>query len=221
MNELLSVTCRKERSLIARARRGDSDAQRILIEKNHKQVFAVCLRMTRSVTDAEDLTQEAFVHVLSRLKTFRGKSSLSTWIYRIAVNTTLMHFRKNQIRRATSLETGQNPSDRDDSGREHIDVPQIDQQLKSALNRLALSRALEKLPTGCRTVLEMHDIQGYAHHEIAKLLRCATGTSKSQLHKARRKMREALQPDFCRPSIVPREPVFGYSATSPVIPIAA
>ena len=86
MNEMLSVCYRKERSLVARARRGDSDAQRILIENNHKQVFAVCLRMTRSLADAEDLTQEAFLHVLSRLKTFRGKSSLSTWIYRIAVN---------------------------------------------------------------------------------------------------------------------------------------
>ena len=221
MNKMLSVTCRKERSLIARARRGDSDAQRILIENNQKQVFAVCLRMTRSVTDAEDLTQESFLHVLRRLKTFRGKSSLSTWIYRIAVNTTLMHFRKNQLRRATSLETGLNPSDRDESGREHIEVPQIDQQLKGTLNRLALSRAIEQLPSGCRTVLEMHDIQGYAHHEIAKVLRCATGTSKSQLHKARRKMREALQPNYCRPNSVPRDAVFGYVASSPVLPTAA
>ena len=96
MNQPISAHRRNERKLITRALRGDSDALQTLIEKNHKQVYALCLRMTRSVPDAEDLTQDAFVHVLSKLKTFRGKSALSTWIYRIATNTTLMHFRKKQ-----------------------------------------------------------------------------------------------------------------------------
>lgn len=220
MNEMLSVTYRKERSLVARARRGDSDAQRILIENNHKQVFAVCLRMTRNLPDAEDLTQEAFLHVLSRLKTFRGKSSLSTWIYRIAVNTTLMHFRKNQIRRAMSLETGPSPST-DGSEPIPMEIPQTDQVLKSAVNRLALARALDELPSGCRTVLEMHDIEGYAHHEIARLLRCATGTSKSQLHKARRKMREALKAGRRKPSPPPAALVLAYSVDPGVLSTAA
>jgi RNA polymerase sigma-70 factor (ECF subfamily) len=218
---MLSVCYRKERSLVARARRGDSDAQRVLIENNHKQVFAVCLRMTRSLADAEDLTQEAFLHVLSRLKTFRGKSSLSTWIYRIAVNTTLMHFRKNQLRRATSLETGSNPSAAEETARIPMEIPQTDQLLKGAVNRLALARALEQLPSGCRTVLEMHDIEGYAHHEIATLLRCATGTSKSQLHKARRKMREALQPGRSKPSLAPATLVLAYSSDPAVLTKAA
>src|SRR4030095_10906372 len=183
---------RNERQLITRALRGDSDALQTLIEKNHKRVYALCLRMTRSVPDAEDLTQDAFVHVLSKLKTFRGKSALSTWIYRITTNTTLMHFRKQQ-RYSTSL-TGTWDGSRDgDSGEIPLEVSQTDRQLKATVNRLALTNALDQLPSGCRNILVMHDIEGYAHREIASTLRCATGTSKSQLHKARRKMREALK----------------------------
>jgi RNA polymerase sigma-70 factor (ECF subfamily) len=180
---------RNERKLIARALRGDSEALQTLVESNHKQVYALCLRMTRSVPDAEDLTQDAFVHVLSKLRTFRGKSALSTWIYRIATNTTLMHFRKNQ-RYTASLDTPRE----NENGEMVYEVSQTDRQLKSAVNRLALTRALDDLPAGCRNILVMHDVEGYAHREIARSLRCATGTSKSQLHKARRKMREALKP---------------------------
>jgi RNA polymerase sigma-70 factor (ECF subfamily) len=180
---------RNERKLIARALRGDTEALQTLVESNHKQVYALCLRMTRSVPDAEDLTQDAFVHVLSKLRTFRGKSALSTWIYRIATNTTLMHFRKNQ-RYTASLDTPRE----NENGEMVYEVSQTDRQLKSAVNRLALTRALDDLPAGCRNILVMHDVEGYAHREIARSLRCATGTSKSQLHKARRKMREALKP---------------------------
>jgi RNA polymerase sigma-70 factor, ECF subfamily len=189
VSQSIAMHRRNERKLIARALRGDSEALQTLVESNHKQVYALCLRMTRSVPDAEDLTQDAFVHVLSKLRTFRGKSALSTWIYRIATNTTLMHFRKNQ-RYANSLDT---PRESENGEMVH-EVSQTDRQLKSAINRLALTRALDELPSGCRNILVMHDVEGYAHREIAHSLRCATGTSKSQLHKARRKMREALKP---------------------------
>lgn len=189
MSPSIAMHRRNERKLIARALRGDTEALQTLVESNHKQVYALCLRMTRSVPDAEDLTQDAFVHVLSKLRTFRGKSALSTWIYRIATNTTLMHFRKNQ-RYTSSLDTPRE----NENGEMVQEVSQTDRQLKSAVNRLALTRALEELPSGCRNILVMHDVEGYAHREIARSLRCATGTSKSQLHKARRKMREALKP---------------------------
>ena len=189
MSQSTPMHRRNERKLIARALRGDSEALQTLVESNHKQVYALCLRMTRSVPDAEDLTQDAFVHVLSKLRTFRGKSALSTWIYRIATNTTLMHFRKNQ-RYTASLDTPRE----NENGEMVYEVSQTDRQLKSAVNRLALTRALDDLPAGCRNILVMHDVEGYAHREIARSLRCATGTSKSQLHKARRKMREALKP---------------------------
>lgn len=189
MSQSIPMHRRNERKLIARALRGDSEALQTLVESNHKQVYALCLRMTRSVPDAEDLTQDAFVHVLSKLRTFRGKSALSTWIYRIATNTTLMHFRKNQ-RYTASLDTPRE----NENGEMVYEVSQTDRQLKSAVNRLALTRALDDLPAGCRNILVMHDVEGYAHREIARSLRCATGTSKSQLHKARRKMREALKP---------------------------
>ena len=189
MSQSIPMHRRNERKLIARALRGDTEALQTLVESNHKQVYALCLRMTRSVPDAEDLTQDAFVHVLSKLRTFRGKSALSTWIYRIATNTTLMHFRKNQ-RYTASLDTPRE----NENGEMVYEVSQTDRQLKSAVNRLALTRALDDLPAGCRNILVMHDVEGYAHREIARSLRCATGTSKSQLHKARRKMREALKP---------------------------
>lgn len=193
MNQPISAHRRNERKLITRALRGDSDALQTLIEKNHKQVYALCLRMTRSVPDAEDLTQDAFVHVLSKLKTFRGKSALSTWIYRIATNTTLMHFRKKQ-RYSMPIDRPRDGARDNDGNDMPIEVSQVDRQLKATVNRLALTRALDELPAGCRNILVMHDIEGYAHREIARSLRCATGTSKSQLHKARRKMREALKP---------------------------
>ena len=209
MSQSIPMHRRNERKLIARALRGDSEALQTLVESNHKQVYALCLRMTRSVPDAEDLTQDAFVHVLSKLRTFRGKSALSTWIYRIATNTTLMHFRKNQ-RYTASLDTPRE----NENGEMVYEVSQTDRQLKSAVNRLALTRALDDLPAGCRNILVMHDVEGYAHREIARSLRCATGTSKSQLHKARRKMREALKPRRNLNRLVP-------SAESCAMPSAA
>lgn len=209
MSQSIAMHRRNERKLIARALRGDSEALHTLVESNHKQVYALCLRMTRSVPDAEDLTQDAFVHVLSKLRTFRGKSALSTWIYRIATNTTLMHFRKNQ-RYTASLDT---PRENENGEMVH-EVSQTDRQLKSTVNRLALTRALDDLPAGCRNILVMHDVEGYAHREIARSLRCATGTSKSQLHKARRKMREALKPRRNLNRLVP-------SAESCAMPSAA
>jgi RNA polymerase sigma-70 factor (ECF subfamily) len=193
VNQSIGVHRKDERKLIARALRGDSDALQTLVERNHKQVYALCLRMTRSVVDAEDLTQDAFVHVLSKLNTFRGKSKLSTWIYRIATNTALMHFRKKQ-RYHTFLDGPAEDSRERGSSDIALEVSQTDRQQKATINRLALTRALEQLPLGCRNILVMHDIEGYAHREIARFLRCATGTSKSQLHKARRKMRQALKP---------------------------
>jgi len=209
VSQSIAMHRRNERKLIARALRGDSEALQTLVESNHKQVYALCLRMTRSVPDAEDLTQDAFVHVLSKLRTFRGKSALSTWIYRIATNTTLMHFRKNQ-RYTASLDTPRE----NENGEMVYEVSQTDRQLKSAVNRLALTRALDDLPAGCRNILVMHDVEGYAHREIARSLRCATGTSKSQLHKARRKMREALKPRRNLNRLVP-------SADSCALPSAA
>ena len=188
MSDTRSAKRQAERKLIARAIKGDREALGVVVEANRKQVYALCLRMTRNVPDAEDLTQDAFVQVLSKLNTFRGNSALSTWIYRVAMNTTLMHFRKRQFQRASlgNQETG-NPQE------PVFEIPQTDRHLKDVVHRLSLIRALEGLPAGCRTMLLLHDVEGYAHCEIARILRCAIGTSKSQLHKARQRMRLSLQ----------------------------
>lgn len=189
MTEAIAAQRENERQLITRAVGGDQDALRTVVEGNWKRVYSLCLRMTRNATDAEDLAQDAFVHVLSKLNTFRGRCALSTWIYRIATNTTLMHFRKKE-RHNVSLDTGS----QDDANSLGHTLAHPDRRLKGALNRIALFRAIDGLPPGCRTILLLHDVEGFAHYEIARFLGCASGTSKSQLHKARRRMREALAP---------------------------
>jgi RNA polymerase sigma-70 factor (ECF subfamily) len=171
--------------LVQRALSGDAEAFATLFEVHKGRVYAVCLRMTNNPADADDLTQEAFIQAFRKLATFRGESALSTWLHRVAVNTTLMHFRR-QPRTRTSLDDS---TDQESSKRE---FGKQDDKLKHSLDRITLIRALEALPSGYRTIFELHEIGGYGHREIAKLLRCSIGNSKSQLHKAKQRIRECL-----------------------------
>lgn len=171
--------------LVQRALRGDADAFSILFQTHKGRVYAVCLRMTNNTADADDLTQEAFIQAFRKLATFRGESALSTWLHRVAVNTALMHFRRQSTPHA-SLDQ---PAGAETSKRE---FGQHDNRLSCSLDRIALARALEALPAGYRTIFELHEIGGYGHREIAKLLRCSVGNSKSQLHKAKQRIRECL-----------------------------
>jgi RNA polymerase sigma-70 factor (ECF subfamily) len=141
--------------------------------------------MTNNQADADDLTQEAFIQAFRKLATFRGDSALSTWLHRVAVNTALMHFRRQALPKA-SLEA---PPDQESARRE---FGRQDDRLHHCLDRIALTRALEALPSGYRTIFELHEIGGYGHREIAKLLSCSVGNSKSQLHKAKQRIRECL-----------------------------
>ena len=176
-----------ERQLISRAIKGEESAFAELFETHKNHVYSLCLRMTGNVAEAEDLTQDAFIQVFRKLGTFRGDSALSTWIYRVAVNTALMHFRKKALRQV-SLD--QRPSQ--DAPKEKIDLSQNDGRLQGTVDRIALTRAIGELPQGYRTIFLLHDVEGYGHQEIARLLKCSVGNSKSQLHKARLKIREAL-----------------------------
>ncbi len=171
--------------LVQRALSGDADAFATLFQVHKGRVYAVCLRMTNNPADADDLTQEAFIQAFRKLATFRGESALSTWLHRVAVNTALMHFRR-QPRTRTSLDDS---TDQESSKRE---FGRQDDKLKHSLDRITLIRALEALPSGYRTIFELHEIGGYGHREIAKLLRCSIGNSKSQLHKAKQRIRECL-----------------------------
>ncbi len=179
-----------ERSLIQRAQSGDEHAFAELFQLHKKRVYSVCLLMTKDVAEAEDLTQEAFLQVFRTIGTFRGESAFSTWLYRIAVNTVLMKLRRQKSKAAFSLSEPVSP----ESPNLAHDLGERDPRLSGAIDRIALLRAIESLPEGCRTVFMLHEVEGYQHHEIASLLNCSIGNSKSQLHKAKLKMRDFLFP---------------------------
>lgn len=176
-----------EAQLVAKAQQGDADAFAELFELHKRRVYSLCLLMTGDAAEAEDSTQDAFVRVFLRLNTFRGDAAFSTWLYRVVVNTVLMKLRKKKLQQVSY----NNPVCVDSSEVER-DFGSADARLVGVVDRIALTRAIEQLPPGYRTVFILHDVQGYEHHEIARMLRCSLGTSKSQLHKARLRIRELL-----------------------------
>jgi RNA polymerase sigma-70 factor (ECF subfamily) len=176
-----------ESSLIQRAQDGDEQAFATLYELHKGRVYSVCLQMTRDLSDAEDFTQEVFLQVFRRVNSFRGESAFSTWLYRIAVNTMLMKFRRRAPPPLVSLD--EPVSDESSLTR---DVGKADPRLSGVIDRIALRRAIKELPPGCRQIFGLHEVEGYQHHEIAEKLHCSIGNSKSQLHKAKIKMRALL-----------------------------
>lgn len=173
--------------LIARAQRGDEQAFEALFNKYKRRVYCLCLRMTRNPDQAEDLSQDAFVQLFRRISTFRGESAFSTWLHRLAVNVVLMHLRKKQLPLVPidDVDSSQQEPVRHEYG---IDDP----RLKGVIDRIRIAQALSRLPGGYRTTFLFHDVHGYEHYEIAELRNCSVGNSKSQLHKARRKLRGLL-----------------------------
>jgi RNA polymerase sigma-70 factor (ECF subfamily) len=156
-----------------------------IYRSHHRRVFNQVLRMTRSVSEAEDLTQDVFFQLYRKLKTFRGESAFTTWLHRLTINVVLMHFRKTAVR----------PDQRSEELPEQVDLASRSTGSESTLilNRLYLEEALAQLSPGYRAVLILHDVEGYEHNQISKILGCAVGTSKSQLHKARLKLRRLLK----------------------------
>jgi RNA polymerase sigma-70 factor (ECF subfamily) len=140
--------------------------------------------MTRNVAEAEDLAQEAFIQLFRKIGSFRGDSAFTTWLHRLTVNQVLMHFRKASVKREQTTEEDETPV-QIVRGTENPNAMPV-------LDRIALDKALAGLPPGYRTVFVLHDVEGYEHEEIAKMLGVAVGTSKSQLHKARMKLRRLL-----------------------------
>ncbi len=178
-----------ERSVVRRAQRGDEHAFATLFQLHNKRVYSVCLLMTKDLVEAEDLTQEAFLQVFRSIGSFRGDAAFSTWLYRVAVNIVLMKLRRKSPPTFSLDEpvSPESPSLRRDFGKN-------DQALTGAIDRIALRGAIQQLPEGCRTIFALHEVEGYRHHEIAQLLGCSIGNSKSQLHKAKLKMRDLLFP---------------------------
>lgn len=173
---------------------GDVAAFEELYRRYHRRVYSVCLRMTRRASEAEDLTQNVFIQLFRKLKTFRGESSFTTWLHRLTVNEVLMHFRKNAVKKERTTEDGTTPI--------QIVRGTGNPATMSVVDRIALDEAIRRLSPGYRAVFILHDVEGYEHEQIGKILGCAVGTSKSQLHKARLKLRRLLkeQNGLCKQS---------------------
>jgi len=183
-----TVPLTSDLDLIQRFQRGDSEAFSALFHAHKPRIYSVCLRMTNNTAEAEYLTQDAFLQVYRKLATFRGDSALSTWLYRVAVNTVLMHFRKKALRQISLDE----PCRQKDGRSVKRDYGIRDDRLAGSVDRIALGRAIRELPAGYRTVFLLHEVEGYEHQEIARLLHCSVGNSKSQLHKAKQRIQEFL-----------------------------
>ena len=174
----------EERALIERCRRGDLGAFEELYRAHAGRLYSVALRLLGNTADAEDVLQEIFLAAHRKLDTFRGESALGTWLYRLATNLCLDHLRSkagrsNQMTDALDDEVGLF-----DAGTSSL--------AEQTVTKMDLERALARLPEGCRAAFVLHDVEGLEHREVAEILGIAEGTSKSQVHKARLKLRALL-----------------------------
>jgi len=175
--------------VLTRAQAGDHEAFAQLYAQHKRQIYSLCLRMVGNIAEAEDLTQEAFLQLHRKIATFRGDSAFSTWLHRLAVNVVLMRLRKKGLS-LISLDEAIEPTPNEGPSRS-FGAPDL--TLNGAIDRLALERAVADLSAGYRLIFILHDVEGFEHNEIASMLDCSIGNSKSQLHKARLKLRETLR----------------------------
>jgi RNA polymerase sigma-70 factor (ECF subfamily) len=171
------------------AQQGDAVAFESIYRLHSRRVYALCLRMLGDPVEAEDLTQEAFMQLFRKIHTFRGESAFSSWLHRLTANVVLMRFRKKRPV-ATSLDEVVRTDEENEMPRKEIGA--IDLRLSGLFDRVNLQAAIEQLPEGYRLMFILHDVHGYEHNEIAGILGCSVGNSKSQLHKARKRLRELL-----------------------------
>ena len=164
--------------LIAACRRGEARAMEMLYHQYKRRVFGMAHRIV-GPSDAEEVAQEVFVRVFRGLASFRGDSQLSTWVYRLTVNASLSHLARRGRRQEVS----------DEVLSEHAAPPVAERDPSLAAR---IEAALAELPAGYRAILVLHDVEGLSHEECAAILECRVGTCKSQLHKARARMRELL-----------------------------
>ncbi len=164
---------------------GDMQAFDELYHRHSRRVYSLCLRMTSNISEAEDLTQEVFIQLFRKIGSFRGDSAFTTWLHRLTVNQVLMHFRKRSVKLEQTTDEGDTPVQIVRGTENPNAMPVVD--------RIAIDKAIKQLPPGYRTVFILHDIEGHEHEEIARMLGCSVGTSKSQLHKARMKLRDLLR----------------------------
>ena len=177
-----------EDEAIKKAQKGDLKSFEELYSRHKARVFSLCLRMTNNYAHAEELTQETFLQLYRKINSFRGESAFSTWLYRMSVNVVLTRFRRKRLLEVP-LEEVADGAPTEERPRE---IGQRDRVLDGSLHRVDLEQAIRRLPPGYRLVFLLHDVEGYEHQEIAEMLSCSVGNSKSQLHNARMKLRGIL-----------------------------
>ena len=166
------------------AARGATEAVGELYVRHRGRVYSLCRRMTRNPADAEDLTQEVFIHLLKQIGSFRGESQFTTWLHRLTVNQVLMRLRRDSRRKGLMPDYVERQRSTSRKGSPST--------LPPVLDRISLEAALSQLPPGYRSAFVLHDIEGYSHEEVAGMLGYSLGNSKSQLHKARKRLRLLL-----------------------------
>jgi RNA polymerase sigma-70 factor, ECF subfamily len=191
-NRLLALNSSKPNSLslketVRSASDESSAAFELIYQQHRRQVYALCTRMLRDPIEAEDLAQETFLLVFRKMHTFRGEAAFSSWLYRLTINTVLMSFRRKTHVLASLDEL---MADWESGGLPEIAKP--DMRLSGLFDRLSLEAAVDLLPSGCKAAFILHDVEGYEHREVATILGCSIGNSKSQLHRARRRLRKLL-----------------------------
>ena len=170
-----------DEELVHRCLRGRTDAQRTLYRRELQPVFNLVLRLTGNRADAEDLTQECFLRVFTKLHTYRGQAALRTWIKRIAINLSLEHLRRQQRLPIVTVAEDQLPAE---------PAPTL---LTAGVDVPTLHAAINALPEGCRVVLTLHLLEGHPHAEVAEYLGISVSTSKSQYWRAKQLLRTALK----------------------------
>jgi RNA polymerase sigma-70 factor, ECF subfamily len=176
--------------IVRLAQQGDSVAFERIYRMHSRKVYTLCLRMVGDRSDAEDLTQEVFLQLFRKIQQFRGESAFSTWLHRMSVNIVLMRFRKRP-RPEESLDAITNPEQETGAPSKEFGGPDL--RLNGAVDRITLETVINELPPGYKAMFILHDVQGYNHDEIAGIFGCTAGNSKSQVHKARTRLRELLQ----------------------------
>src|SRR5687768_385797 len=156
-----------------------------IYHRHHRRVYSICLRMLQNAHEAEDLTQDVLIQLYRKIESFRGDSAFTTWLHRLTVNQVLMHFRKRNVKFEKTTEEGDTPEQMVRGTENPFKMPIVD--------KIALESAIDQLPAGYKNVFVLHDVEGFEHEEVAKILGCSVGTSKSQLHKARLKLRKLLK----------------------------
>ncbi len=182
---IADVSKAKDYDLTQAASKGDMVAFEELYQRHHRRVYSICLRMLQKTHEAEDLTQDVFIQLYRKVGSFRGDSAFTTWLHRMTVNQVLMHFRKRNVKYEKTTEEGDTP--------EQVEIGTANPFRMPIVDKIALESAIAQLPPGYKNVFVLHDVEGFEHEEVARILGCSVGTSKSQLHKARLKLQKLLK----------------------------